>query len=245
MNPDARTPTNALGFYKQQQAEISRRRLYPVTAFYTTFSIIMLMVATQTARPFVAAAFFLAGIPVWTLVEYLFHRYILHGRFKHSKKWYKKFYTGLCHKYLDPLHWEHHERPTDGLHISGELKDLLPLFAVALPVSFIFPAYTAPMLLAGAIQSYVAEEWIHHSLHFYNFRNPYFRYIKGYHLYHHSSHGITTGFGITNGFWDIIFRTRFPEKVQRKLSGQMRLSNLTARNKRPDELNVAARRFQA
>jgi dihydroceramide fatty acyl 2-hydroxylase len=167
-----------------------------------------------------AVIFFLAGIPVWTLVEYLFHRYVLHGRFKQSKKFYKKFYTGLAHKYLDPLHWEHHERPFDGMHINGELKDLLLLFAVAAPLSFIFPLYTTPVLLAGVIQSYVAEEWIHHSIHYYNFRNPYFRYVKRYHLYHHSSRGMDNGFGITNGVWDVVFNTRFPDNVRQLLANR-------------------------
>jgi 4-hydroxysphinganine ceramide fatty acyl 2-hydroxylase len=227
MTPDAPPSTNSFGFYKRQQAAISRRILYPLTAFYTAYSVILLVLALRTAHPYLASAFFLAGVPVWTIVEYLFHRFILHGRFKRSKKFYKKFYTGLANKYLDPLHWEHHERPTDGLHISGELKDLIPLFAVAAPLSFIFPLYTTPVLLAGTIQSYVAEEWIHHCIHFYNFRNRYFRHIKGYHLYHHSSHGIRTGYGITSGFWDIIFATRFPAQIRQRLSGRGRTPGLS------------------
>src|SRR5205823_8203303 len=117
--------------YKQQQAQISRRRLWPVTAFYTSFTVLVFILAARSAHPYRAIAFYLAGIPVWTVVEYFSHRYILHGRFKQSKKWYKKFYTGLAHKYLDPTHWEHHERPYDALHISGRLRDLLPLFVVA------------------------------------------------------------------------------------------------------------------
>ncbi len=220
MRSDRQSTIMPSSVYKREQAAISRRRLYPVTVFYTCFSAIMLAFALRTAHPWMALAFFVAGVPMWSLVEYLFHRYILHGRFKQSKKFYKKFYMGLMNKYLDPLHWEHHERPSDGMHINGELKDLLPLFAVALPLSFIFPFYTAPLLLAGTIQSYVAEEWIHHSIHYYNFRNPYFRYVKRYHLYHHSSRGIESGFGITSGVWDVMFKTRFPDNVRHLLSSR-------------------------
>jgi sterol desaturase/sphingolipid hydroxylase (fatty acid hydroxylase superfamily) len=157
---------------------------------------------------------------VWTLIEYLSHRYVFHRHFKQSKKWYKKFYTGLAHKYLDPTHFGHHEKPFDGTHINGELKDLLPLFLLAVPLSFIFPTYTLPMLLAGVVQSYVAEEWAHHCMHYYNFRNPYFRHIKKYHLYHHSSQGVAKGYGITSGFWDIIFNSRFPDAVRQRMFGQ-------------------------
>src|SRR5947209_9933429 len=144
MSADPRPTDKSFGFYKRRQAAISRRRLVPVTAFYTSYSLLLLILASRTAHPYLAAAFFLAGVPVWTIVEYLFHRFVLHGRFKRSKKFYKKFYMGLANKYLDPLHWEHHARPTDALHISGQLKDLLPLFAVAVPLSFIFPLYTTP-----------------------------------------------------------------------------------------------------
>src|SRR5947209_20255983 len=102
--------------YKREQARISRRRLYPMTAFYAAYSVFMLVLATRTAHPFIAFGFYLAGFPVWTFVEYLSHRYMLHGRFKKSQKWYKKWYKNLANKYFDPLHWPHHERPFDGLH---------------------------------------------------------------------------------------------------------------------------------
>lgn len=225
MSRDGRPAIKPFGRYKRQQAGISRRRLYPVTAFYALYSAILLVLAWRTTHPFKATAFFLAGVPVWSLVEYLSHRFVLHKRFKRSKKFYKKFYMGLANKYLDPLHWEHHERPSDGMHINGELKDLFPVFAVLMPLSLMFPAYTMSMLLAGVAQSYVAEEWVHHSLHFYNFRNRYFRHIKRYHLYHHTSVGMERGFGITSGFWDIIFRTRFPDSARGRLSGRGRYSS--------------------
>ena len=243
MNPARHTSFLPLSAYKRQQAAISRRRLYPVTAFYTLYSVILLVLASRTAHPRLAMAFYLAGIPVWTLVEYFTHRYILHGRFKVSKhRW--KIYKRWANKYLDPLHWEHHARPFDGLHINGVLKDLLPLFAVAAPLSFIFPAYTAPMLLAGVCQSYVAEEWIHHSLHYYNFRSPYWRYAKKHHLYHHTSQGMERGYGITSGLWDIVFKTRFSEDVRRRLYGRGKHPRLSGGGDRPERVGAPARADQ-
>jgi sterol desaturase/sphingolipid hydroxylase (fatty acid hydroxylase superfamily) len=245
MSQDARRVNNSFRSYKREQAAISRRRLYPVTAFYTAYSIILLVLASRSAHPFWAVAFYLAGIPVWTLVEYLTHRYILHGRFQKSNVWYKKWYKDFAHQRLDPLHWEHHERPSDGMHINGVIKDLLPLFAVCAPLSFLlFPFYSAPMLLAGVTQSYLAEEWIHHSIHYYNLRNPFFRYIKAYHLYHHTSQGMQRGYGISSGFWDIIFKTRFPDHVQKRLTRRGRHSAVAAHNRQAETLDSAARSFQ-
>jgi sterol desaturase/sphingolipid hydroxylase (fatty acid hydroxylase superfamily) len=227
MHPERRSGILPVSAYKREQAGISRRTLYPVTAFYTAAAAILLTLGLRTAHPYAALAFFIAGIPVFTLAEYSSHRWVFHRHWPQSKKWYKKFGTYLTHKYLDPTHFGHHEKPFDGTHINGRLKDLLPVFFFLLPLSFLFPIYTMPLLFAGVIQSYVAEEWIHHCEHYYNFNNRYFRHIKKYHLYHHSSQGIGAGYGITNAFWDVVFQTRFPPKVRQRLFGRGRYSRLS------------------
>ena len=206
--------------YKRQQERISRGNLYRTTTFYTAFSIIVFILAFRWGHPYRAIAFYFGGIPVWMFVEYFSHRYILHQHFKVSKKWYKKHLTFLANKFLDPTHFGHHERPFDGNHMSGELRNLMPLFVVGVPLSiFFFPSFTAVMVIAGAFQSYIAEEWIHHATHYYNFRGPYFRYMKKHHFYHHTSHGVTRGFGTSSGILDFIFKTRYPENVRRRLYG--------------------------
>jgi hypothetical protein len=130
--------------------------------------------------------FYLLGIAVWTLVEYLFHRHVFHGRFPPEEGFVRRF----LHERLDPLHWEHHNQPFNGAHISGRLSDFLPLFVLAAPMSFVFPVYTAPILLAGSIQGYLAEQWLHHSIDFRSSQNGYFKAMKRYHLYHHTPLGM-------------------------------------------------------
>ena len=104
--------------------------------------------------------------------------------------------------------------------MSGRVRDLLPLFVVLVPLSILlFPPFTASVILAAAFQSYIAEEWIHHATHYYNFQDPYFRYMKKHHFYHHTSHGMTGGFGTSSGILDVVFRTRYPENVRQRLYG--------------------------
>ena len=201
--------------YKREQAKISRRRLYPMTAFYSVYSAIVLILGARSAHPWIALGFYFLGVPTWTLGEYLFHRYVLHGRFPLGKGIVRRF----LHERLDPLHWDHHRDPLDGWHISGELKDILPLFFIAAPASFLFPLWSLPMLLGGVVQSYVIEEWVHHSVHFYRFRNPYFKYMRKHHFYHHSPEGANLGYGLTSGVWDVVFKTRYPLKVRKALYG--------------------------
>jgi sterol desaturase/sphingolipid hydroxylase (fatty acid hydroxylase superfamily) len=57
----------------------------------------------------------------------------------------------------------------------------------------------------------------HVAVYFCRIKNRYFRYVKRFHLYHHSAKGEAMGFGMTNGFWDIVFGTRYPKDVRTKL----------------------------
>lgn len=205
--------TKPFAEYKASQARLSRRRLYPLTVFYSTYSIVLLALVLRSPQRGMGVTVYLAGIPLWTLIEYLFHRYVLHGRFPKRESRLGQW----MHDRLDPLHWEHHQRPFDGLHISGQLSDLIGLFAVAAPLSWLFPLHTTPILLAGVVQSYVLEEWIHHSVHFYEFRNRYFRYVQQHHRYHHSQQGMELGYGLTSDVWDSVFRTHYPPPIRHAL----------------------------
>ena len=226
--------------YKQEQSRIARRRLYPLTVFYTVYSLTVAVFALRSAHPWIGITLYVAGIGVWTFVEYLFHRYVLHGRFPPGKGLIRRF----AHERLDPLHWEHHERPFDGWHISGELKDILPLFFVAAPFSLLFPVYTLSALLAGVVEGYVSEEWLHYFLHFGKFRNGLFRYLKRYHLYHHSPRGIKKGYGITSGVWDLVFHTEYPEGIRQSLFQSGRNSAPVKKVTRADVSRLFQERFK-
>ena len=202
----------------RRESSKARRRLYPGTALYTTYSLAMLGLGLRSSQRLTALVFFSGGMAAWTLLEYFVHRYVLHGRFPEGRgpiRWF-------MHKYFDPLHWEHHARPWDGNHINGRIRDTLPFAAIFVAVGFLTPLPTGPMWVAGLLQAYILEEWVHHSVHFYHFRNPYFRYIRRHHLYHHSPKGSGVGYGLTNGFWDVVWRTRIPEEDRRALYSNRR-----------------------
>jgi sterol desaturase/sphingolipid hydroxylase (fatty acid hydroxylase superfamily) len=198
-----------LAAYKREQAQISRRKLYRTTAFYSTYALIVLLFTLRSKHPFIGMVFFILGLASYTFVEYISHRWLFHYQFQD-----KPGIDHYLHKIFDKVHNGHHANPLDGEHINGRLRDLLPLFVVAAPLSFIAPIYTLPIMLAGNVQGYIFTEWIHHAMHFYKFRDPYFRYARRHHFYHHSPRGIDRGYGVTNGFWDIVFKTRYPEEVR-------------------------------
>jgi hypothetical protein len=221
--------------YKREQEIISRHKIYRTTAFYSSYSIILLVLAIRSHHLLRALEFVPPGIMAWMLTEYFSHRFVLHRHWKVSQRRYKRFWTRVANKYLDPTHFGHHEKPFDGEHMSGRVRDLLPLFLFFVPLSILlFPPFTASIVVAAAFQSYIAEEWIHHATHYCNFRDPYFRYMKKHHLYHHTSQGMTRGFGTSSGILDFIFMTRYPGSVRRRLYGG-RKSHATNRSEQQIE----------
>jgi sterol desaturase/sphingolipid hydroxylase (fatty acid hydroxylase superfamily) len=194
-----------------EEARRSRHRLYPVTGVYTLSSLAALAYALS-GRPGAAALSWLLGIAFWTWLEYMVHRHILHGAFPDGpgmRHW--------THRLFDHLHVEHHERPWDGNHINGTIRDTGPFLIPAFLVALLLPPQTLLAFLSGLAQGYVVEEWIHHAVHFYRFDNAYFRYIRAHHLYHHSQAGKEMGYGLTSGMWDAAHGTRFPAEVRRAL----------------------------
>jgi sterol desaturase/sphingolipid hydroxylase (fatty acid hydroxylase superfamily) len=199
-----------------EEARKSRRRLYPVTGVYILASVAAAAVALRSS-PGRAAVSWLLGVGFWTFVEYMVHRFILHGVFPDG--------PGLrhaLHLLFDHLHVEHHERPWDGNHINGTIKDTGPFLLPAFLLALALPPHTLLAFLCGLVQGYVAEEWVHHSVHFCHFDNPYFRYIRKHHLYHHSQRGREVAYGLTSGGWDVVLETRIPDDVRAALYGVAR-----------------------
>ena len=100
--PLQRTAEVPFQTYKRSKAALARRRLYPLTIFYTLYAILVLALAFSTMHPWTTVAFFSAGCVTWTFVEYLFHRYVLHGRFPPGKGVIRRF-RGLSEV---PIRWQ-------------------------------------------------------------------------------------------------------------------------------------------
>jgi cyclopropane-fatty-acyl-phospholipid synthase len=199
-----------------QEARKSRRRFYPTTVVYLSSTAAALVWAGISSPARTLAAWVL-GVAFWTWLEYMVHRYVLHGVFPDGPG-----VRHLMHRLFDHLHVAHHERPWDGDHITGTMRDTAPFLVPMAIGALFFPPHTGFAFLAGLVQAYVAEEWVHHSVHFYHLDNRYFRYIKRHHLYHHSRVGSAVAYGLTSGVWDVAYGTRIPAPIRGALYGPLR-----------------------
>ena len=131
------------------------------------------------------------GFIAWSLVEYLLHRYVLHG-VPPFKGW----------------HAEHHHHPLELIGIPAVAS--LPLIAalVFFPLRWWTNSQLALAATLGFMVGYLAYMVVHHGVHHWpSHRKRWFRARKTAHALHHS-HDETRCYGVTTSFWDRAFGTR-------------------------------------
>jgi len=144
----------------------------------------------------ISAAAILGGFVLWTLIEYAFHRWLLH-------EW-----PPLRH-----LHDEHHEHP-EALFGTPPLVGVLQIaLCVFVPLWFVGPV-TAAGVTAGMLAGYLAYISVHWATH--HVRDPRIGYLvraRRRHMLHHYRAG-RANFGVSTGFWDRVFGTEHLRTTQ-------------------------------
>jgi len=145
----------------------------------------------------------LAGLLLWTLLEYVIHSIGFHWP-THSPRWLA----------VQASHGSHHEEPTDPQRIVAQLTTSLPVALVvfaALSLAFWDPK-PAAMVMVGVMAGYLAYEVVHYRIHLGRKSLWLPRALVRHHLYHHHKDQ-TRCYGVTTPLWDWIFRTsRLPRR---------------------------------
>lgn len=133
---------------------------------------------------------FAVGMLSWTLLEYVFHRFVYHKG------------NTLAHM----GHMMHHESPKLLLGMpwyitSGVFWLMWYVLAVRLQLRFIMS------LFSGLIIGYFVYCTFHHVQHHYSIANTWFRELTKHHNIHHSLRDVN--FGVTSKFWDRVFGTTY------------------------------------
>lgn len=147
-------------------------------------------------------AYWLFGLFLWTLVEYILHRFLFH-----LDKYLPDNRAALTMHFL--LHGIHHYLPMDKLRLV-----MPPTLFLALATPFWKLAHfvfywnwsVATAVFCGGIFGYICYDLTHYFLHHRNLPF-YWRQLKKYHLQHHFM-DYENGFGVTSRFWDGIFGTQ-------------------------------------
>ena len=137
------------------------------------------------------SALALAGLLGWTLIEYVLHRFVLHG-LQPFKSW----------------HAEHHLRPTALICAPTVLSGVLIFTLVFLPALLLGSLWRACALTLGVLTGYLAYAVTHHATHHWRGENAWLKQRKHWHARHHHAAEKPACFGVTNTFWDRVFSTR-------------------------------------
>ena len=128
-----------------------------------------------------------AGLAGWSLIEYLLHRFVLHG-VQPFQRW----------------HAEHHQRPTALICTPTILSAALIVLLVFLPALLATNLWRACALTLGVLTGYLAYAVTHHATHHWRTDNTWLRRRKRWHgLHHHAQAPLC--FGVTSGLWDHVF----------------------------------------
>jgi sterol desaturase/sphingolipid hydroxylase (fatty acid hydroxylase superfamily) len=148
--------------------------------------------------PWLTLELFASGVFLWTLMEYILHRFIFHTEpAQHHQSKLRQFM----------LHGYHHEHTNDPRRLVAPPIMSWPMAAIAYTLIYILIGEAAAQaLFAGITSGYVIYDWIHFYTHHARPKTRFGKYLRRYHMEHHFKTP-ETHFGLSSPFWDIIFGT--------------------------------------
>jgi sterol desaturase/sphingolipid hydroxylase (fatty acid hydroxylase superfamily) len=142
----------------------------------------------------------LAGVLLWSITEYLLHRFVFHritGTFAGRRLYFV-------------LHGVHHDYPTDGSRLVMPLGVSIPMGTA---VYLLLRVALAPLggaaidgVFVGFGVGYLAYDGIHYATHHFRMKSKLGSWLKRYHMVHHHT-GENARWGVSSPLWDWVFGT--------------------------------------
>lgn len=150
------------------------------------------------------AGLFVFGLFIWTITEYVLHRFVFHFKPK----------SQIGEKLHFIFHGVHHDYPSDSRRLVMPPSVSVPL---ALLFFFLFKfligdSYVYPFF-AGFLVGYLFYDLTHYAIHHFNMHSKFWLEVKNHHMRHHYLDP-NKGFGVSSPLWDIIIGTNFRLKKE-------------------------------
>ena len=151
--------------------------------------------------------YFLIGLAVWTITEYLLHRFIFH--------YHPTSELGQQVHFI--FHGVHHDYPRDKKRLVMPPAASIPLAAL---FYFLFSLIFTPVHLyaffPGFLLGYLIYDMLHYAMHHHNFKSGIMKKIKQHHMLHHYQNP-TKGYGVSSSLWDTILHSDFDKNASNKI----------------------------
>lgn len=140
---------------------------------------------------------FIFGILLWTITEYVLHRFVFH--------WNAQSRGGKYFVFL--FHGLHHDDPQDPTRlVMPPVPAILIVSLLWMLFSAIFPGRYIEIIMAFFLIGYLCYDYIHYATHHFAMTSKIGKYLRKYHLQHHYS-GERSKYGVSSPLWDYIFLT--------------------------------------
>ena len=145
----------------------------------------------------------LVGIFIWTLAEYLLHRFVFHFPAK----------TPAIERITFLFHGVHHTQPQEPSRLVMPPVVSLPMAALFYGLFNLVIGYflRLPMVVgtvfAGFMIGYLTYDLTHYATHHFAMRSGVFKYLKRYHMQHHYKTP-NMRYGVSSPLWDMVFGTK-------------------------------------
>jgi sterol desaturase/sphingolipid hydroxylase (fatty acid hydroxylase superfamily) len=147
------------------------------------------------------------GLFIWTITEYLLHRFIFH--------WELKSKFGAKIHFI--FHGVHHDYPSDSRRLVMPPSVSIPLATLFYFLfKFLIGDISVLPFFAGFLTGYLFYDITHYAIHHFNMHSKFWLFIKNHHMKHHyqDSH---KGYGVSSPVWDVVIGTNFPSKPSSKV----------------------------
>jgi len=167
-------------------------------AFYGPAILLVLAAAHRPGSLLRHGAAFVAGLFVWTLVEYLLHRFLFHRAFPPTLE-------GRVAAFL--THGYHHAYPRDPTRLVLPPLVSLPLaLAVFVVAHFVLGGGAVDAACGGFVAGYVAYDSVHYVVHHTRTKTGAIGWLRRYHLLHHHD-DVAARYGVSSPLWDVVLGT--------------------------------------
>ena len=166
------------------------------------------------------ASMFLGGVLLWTLVEYLVHRFLFHVGPEVEQRTHEVIQNlepgepaipamkGFKDTNYFIAHGVHHDYPNDSRRLVMPPIVSIPLaFLFFFAFRFTLGATLAPAFFAGFVLGYLIYVTTHFAVHHWPQGTTIGKFLKKYHYQHHFVHK-NANFGVSSPLWDYVFRTK-------------------------------------
>lgn len=193
-------PVQSLRLFENETLE-KLSHVHPITPLvFWTPVIAFLIYRAATVHEVTALGFVLfavTGVLVWTLAEYLLHRYVFHFIGK----------SALAQRLHFLIHGNHHDVANDPTRlVMPPMAGVLIAVVLYTPLWAIAGAAIAEPLFAFFLVGYLAYDYTHYAVHHFIPRSKWGRLVKQHHMLHHYADAVGY-WGVSSPLWDHVFGT--------------------------------------